>query len=228
MFSKNQIFPDKVRVLSGSMLKLIAVTAMLIDHIASHLIPHSLPVYTVMRCIGRLAFPIFVFLLIEGFLHTRNRLRYGASLLIFALISEIPWNLVHGGEWHYRGQNVFFTLFLGFLGMYAMDFFKKRPIVQVAAICALCLTATLIKCDYGSSGVVFIILFFALRENEVARPFISFILSRPWFVLASFIPISLYNGKRGFIKGKVLKYIFYSFYPVHLLILYFIKYRIFF
>ena len=228
MLSKNRIFPDKVRVLSGSMLKLIAVVTMLIDHIGAQLLPHDTALYTAARCIGRIAFPIFVFLLIEGFLHTRSRIRYGASLLAFAFISEIPWNLVNSGNWLYRSQNVFFTLFLGYLGLCAMDFFKKYPIVQVGVICALCLAATLINCDYRFLGVIFIILLFALRENEAARPFISILLSRPWFVMTSFIPISLYNGKRGFIKGPVLKYIFYAFYPVHLLVLYFIKYRIFF
>lgn len=114
---KIQLFPDKMKILSGSMLKVIAVTTMLIDHVASYLIPQKWVLFTVfgydvrlyrlMRNLGRWAFPIFAVLLIEGFLHTHSRLKYGISLAAFALISEIPWNLVHTGTLLYQGQNVF-------------------------------------------------------------------------------------------------------------------------
>ncbi|MCF2594921.1 hypothetical protein I6E11_14235, partial [Bacteroides caecigallinarum] len=94
--------------MSGSFLKLIAIILMCIDHIACFLYPNEwlsnilttignkdITVYFLMRAIGRMAFPIFSFLIVEGFIHTHNRFKYGRNLLIFALISEIPWNLVH-------------------------------------------------------------------------------------------------------------------------------------
>ena len=122
------IFPARFQVLSGSMLKVIACIAMLIDHtgaIILKLYPPALntlfyingkgySAYRVVRDIGRCAFPIFCFLIVEGFLHTHNRRKYGRNLLLFALISEIPWNYMFANTWHYADkQNVFFTLFIG-------------------------------------------------------------------------------------------------------------------
>ncbi len=223
-----RIVPDKFRFLSGSMLKLIAVTAMLIDHTALSFFTYGEMPYTIMRGIGRISFPIFVFLLAEGFIYTRNRLKYGTSLLICAVLSELPFNLVHTGTVFFEKQNVFFTLFLGFLGMCIITYKKKYPIFQIACLITLGIAAALINCDYGTAGVAFILVMFALRENELVRPFAVFMLGNPWRALGAFVPISLYNGKRGFIKGPVLKYAFYAFYPVHLFVIYLIKYRVFF
>ncbi len=231
---KTQLVPDKWKILSGSMLKLIAVITMVIDHTAHYFVStytvlfsvagHNIMLYPIMRGIGRMAFPLFSFLLVEGFIHTRNRLRYGASLLIFALISELPWNLVHTGTWFYSKQNVFFTLFLGFLALWAIEAFKKIPVLPVVSAAALAYIASLLKTDYSFFGVLFIVLLYGLRENEIIRPLTAFLLENHWWVFAAFIPITLYNGKRGFVKGPVLKYAFYVFYPAHLLIIYLLKY----
>lgn len=139
--------------LSGSTIKLIAIIAMLIDHTAavilermmmragyllaasnnewlgSWIAEHRLLYisYMTMRLIGRFGFPIFCFLLVEGFLHTHNRKKYALRLLLFALISEIPFDFAFRGEWYYAGyQNVFFTLFFGLLAMCAFSFFEER------------------------------------------------------------------------------------------------------
>ena len=104
--TSTSFMPEKLRILSGSALKMLAMAIMLIDHTASFLLRHYPPaiapwfqigsttysLYRVMRDVGRAAFPIFCFLLVEGFLHTHNRFKYGRNLLIFACISEIPWN----------------------------------------------------------------------------------------------------------------------------------------
>ena len=127
--SAESVFPEKYRILSGSTLKVIAVVTMLIDHIGAILLSMYQPalktlftlfgreysVYLIFRDIGRVAFPIFCFLLLEGFLHTHDRFRYGMNLFIFSLISEIPWNLMFTNTLRYEKQNVFFTLFLGYL-----------------------------------------------------------------------------------------------------------------
>ena len=238
MMEKQKLLPDRAKILSGSALKVIAVVTMLIDHVGSHLTSrsyvlltvagNSIRLYPIMRIIGRIAFPLFAFLLVEGFVHTRNRVRYGLSLFICALISEIPWNLVHGGKLLYGGQNVFFTLTVGFLGLCVIEYFKGRPILQAATLIGLAVFVTLLRCDYSIHGYAFIILLYALRNHEILRIFSSFALQNHWYVLMAFLPISLYNGKRGFIKGSVLKYAFYLFYPAHLLIIYLIKYKVLF
>ena len=121
------MFPARFQILSGSMLKLIACIAMLIDHTGAIILSRYQPAlmnlfyingkgisaYRIVRDIGRCAFPIFCFLIVEGFLHTHDRRKYGQNLLLFALISEIPWNFMFANTWHYADkQNVFFTLFL--------------------------------------------------------------------------------------------------------------------
>ena len=215
------------------MLKLIAVLTMLIDHIACYALPcrivlltiggHNVMLYNVMRMIGRIAFPLFAFLLVEGFVHTRSRIRYGASLIICAFISEIPWDLLHSGKPFSSGSNVFFTLALGFLGMCAIEYLKKHPFLQLAALVCFGITAYFLHSDYSIRGYTFIILLYALREHEILRIFPFVILETLLGVIWAFVPISFYNGKRGFIKGSVLKYAFYAFYPVHLLVFYFIR-----
>ncbi|MBQ8467912.1 MAG: hypothetical protein IJ546_09510 [Prevotella sp.] len=129
---------QRFKILSGSGLKIVAVVTMLIDHLALYLWRvdpdmweplftighHTLTPYLLLRGIGRLAFPIFAFLIVEGYQHTRDRWRYGRNLLVFALLSELPWNLVHTGTWHYSHQNVFFTLFLGYLGICVIEHYR--------------------------------------------------------------------------------------------------------
>lgn len=142
--------PAKRGGLSGSTVKIIAVIAMLIDHAAAAVLARYLVqgirsaadnqaawawqqehisfylVYNVMRAIGRLGFPIFCFLLVEGFQRTRNVKKYALRLGIFALISEIPFNLAICGQTFHTGyQNVYFTLLLGLLALSGFRFFEK-------------------------------------------------------------------------------------------------------
>ena len=233
------LVPGKRRFLSGSWLKVIALLSMLIDHTASVLMSkseyilislagRSLSLYTAMRMIGRSAFPLYAFLLVEGFLYTKDRRKYGARLLLFALISEIPWNLEHTGTWHGPSQNVFFTLFLGFLGLCVLEALLKAEGKHaqklVCVLLALFAVSVFLRADYGSSGFGFILVMYVLREAPVIRAVIgcSFLSSR-WQVFPAFVCISLYNGERGFIKGKAAKILFYAIYPAHLLLLYWIK-----
>lgn len=123
--------------ISGSTVKIIAVAAMLIDHTAAVVLIRQivsngydssilLPLYNIMRLIGRLGFPIFCFLLVEGFRRTRDVRKYALRLGVFALISEIPFNLaLTGSLWASRYQNVYFTLFLGLFTLCVYEFFEK-------------------------------------------------------------------------------------------------------
>lgn len=153
------LLPERWHVLSGSWLKIIAMALMLIDHVASQILRyypafteplitlgnHHITWYYLLRCVGRLAFPIFCFLLVEGFQHTHDRWKYGRNLFVFALISEIPYNLTHGGHIYGWSQNVFFTLFLGFLALCVVRRWEDAPIKRNVMTCPLCpLTAYLL------------------------------------------------------------------------------------
>ncbi|MBQ9662075.1 MAG: TraX protein [Oscillospiraceae bacterium] len=235
MEPEGSLIPAKYKVLSGSALKCIALITMIIDHIGVVLLKDSrivlfgtgsgaFTLYTLMRKIGRLAFPLYCFLLVEGFLHTHDRKKYGLNLLLFALISELPWNLEHTGTLRYAAQNVFFTLFLGYVGLCCIEYFRQRPREQLASLLLLFLIALNLKADYGVTGFGFILMLYALRQQKILQALVGCcFLSSTWVGGLAFIPINLYNGERGFIRGKVLKYAFYAAYPLHILILYWIK-----
>lgn len=223
------------RVLSGSDLKMLAMVTMLIDHLAAFYWRHDSVMrgplfmighygfsgYAIMRSVGRIAFPIFCFLLVEGFLHTRSRRRYGLNMFLFALVSEVPWNLVHTGTLFCSKQNVFFTLLLGFLGMCAIERFRSDRLRMAVSLIGLFFVSLLLRADYGCMGYGFILLLYVLRRQRLFAAVIGSSLMPPfWKVLMAFIPIAMYNGKRGFIQGPVAKYAFYAFYPLHLFVIY--------
>ncbi|MCM1256433.1 MAG: conjugal transfer protein TraX [Roseburia sp.] len=230
------IAPDeKSGGLSGSTLKLIAIVTMFIDHLAVAALEPQIGTYTnlyyAMRLIGRLAFPIFCFLLVEGFSHTRDVKKYALRLLLFAFISEIPFDLVFNRQMFYwRYQNVFFTLFIGLVVIALMERSKHsfhgpfRFILDCAVLVSGVLMAELlIFSDYGAMGVlaiVFIYIFRQYRGNVVAMAVSVLWLSAINLMESSsaidILLIKFYNGKRGL----NLKYVFYAFYPVHLLLLY--------
>lgn len=225
------------RILTGSALKLIAITTMVIDHTASHLLRHheafteplltyhnhALTWYVVLRCIGRLAFPLFAFLIVEGFIHTRSRRRYGRNLLICALISEVPWSLTHGG-FHILGHNVIFTLLWGFLGLCAVEHYRHDWHKAGVTLVVMLIIAFIFRADYDGSGFAFIVMLYALRRHHALRALAGCtMLPMTWVAGLAFIPISMYNGRRGFIRGNIGKFIFYAFYPAHLFVIWIIK-----
>ena len=230
----NSFLPKKFQILSGSALKMIAIITMLIDHTAHVLLRNYPPaqeylfyigskgytLYRICRDVGRIAMPIFVFLIVEGFLHTRNRVKYGRNLLLFALISEIPWNFMGTDTWTYAKQNVYFTLFLGYLAFCFIDYFRGNEWMQFLTVLMLLWTSTLLNADYGWKGFIFMLIMFVLRTNPSLQAIIgSCWLHYEWKACFAFLPINMYNGKRGFIKGKAAKYFFYIFYPLHITIL---------
>ena len=236
---QSSFFPARLRRLSGSALKLLAVIAMLIDHTAICLQPllgsprlvlfgRSVTPYLALRFVGRLAFPIFCFLLAEGFRHTRDRRRYGLRLLLFALLSEIPFDLFRGGQLLYTGQNVFFTLLLGYLGLWALEAFRKTPWKQLLGLAALFAAAYWLHADYGWAGFLFILVLYLLGGQPVVQALAgSALLPWPVGVGLAFLPLNLYDGRRGFIRSPWLKLGFYAFYPLHLLLLWQLRLRLF-
>ena len=236
MEQKEKKSKENYQILSGSALKVIATAAMLIDHIASVLLRdcpvelfsimgHSITLYSSMRFIGRIAFPIFAFLITEGYIHTRDRMRYGVNLALFALLSEIPWDLEHRGIlFALSSQNVFFTLLLGYLAICMLEKYRSQPVKQALWLLGLLAVSAVSHADFGCSGYVFILFLYVMREKPLLRAVIGCgMLSSRWKAGLAFIPIALYNGERGFARGPFAKYFFYIFYPAHLFVLYLIK-----
>lgn len=212
-------------LLSDSALKIIAVLSMVADHCAYYLLDGDTWVYEVMRCFGRIAFPVFAFLVAEGFAHTRNRMRYFLSLLLFAAISEVPWYLLNGAD---GTHNVMFTLALGVAALAAFERFQKHGALAIAAILLVALSVEISGLDYGWHGIVEILVFHLFRSKKYCQStrLLQLAFAFPFMshygiigaLLACFI-IFLYNGTRGIIHGKVAKYGFYAIYPVHLIII---------
>lgn len=237
--------------ISGSTLKLIAIISMFIDHLGAAVVLRILiaagrngvfslsplcrtlymscdlyVVYRILRGIGRIAFPIFCFLLIEGFLHTHNVKKYALRLLAFCAISEIPFDLAFQNTLlEFHSQNVFFTLLIGLLTMIACREIEKhvamaplfRGILYVLALGIGMGLAEFLHTDYSYRGVFCILMLYFARTSkpwQILVGAISFAWELP--APAAFLPIALYNGKRGW----NIKYFFYLFYPVHLLLLY--------
>ena len=234
----NKLTENRFRILSGSMLKLLAIISMTIDHSAVILYPvidamrvplsiggRAITLYWVMRKLGRLAFPIFCFLISEGYAHTGNKVRYGLRLLIFALVSELPFNLLHGNRWlDASGQNVFFTLFLGLILIHAYEA-EVHQLLKFLAMAAVCTIAVVLKADYGLYGALLVLVIHLFRNAPCVQPLLAYpLLSGEIAACAAFVPIQLYNGKRGFIRTPFLKFSFYAFYPAHILVLYGIRY----
>ena len=217
-----------IQCLDSFQLKCIAIVSMALDHTGAVLYPSQIW----LRCLGRIAFPIFCFLIVEGFFHTHDVRRYMGRLGVFALISEIPYDLAFRGvPLEYDHQNVFFTLLLGLLTMMAYDAVMnqsrwsvwKRTALSTIAILAGMFAAEFLSTDYGALGVLCIMVFYLFRRSRIQQVVfgcLAFVWWE-WAAVFAFVPIFYYNGKRGF----GMKYFFYAFYPVHLLILYLIVYK---
>lgn len=230
------------KCINGFVLKMIAILTMLTDHVGAVLFPYQMS----FRIIGRIAFPIFVFLMVEGFYHTKNIRKYELRMLLFVFLSEIPFDLAfHRTAFYFYSQNVFFTLFLGLLMLDLMSMMKKRGFFQSILgdilLIGFMVLAYVLMTDYDAGGILLIYVFYRARERNLVKiiglALISYFVIGPameCFSLLAFIPILLYNGQRGYgISGRngggntalaatTMKYAFYIFYPVHLLILHLI------
>ena len=232
--------PNRYRVLSGSILKVIAAVTMVIDHIAHHLLSHipafvtpivmlgdtAVTLVWILRVIGRCSFPIFAFLIVEGFLHTSSRTRYAGGLFVLAIISEIPWDLEHVGRVvDLSSQNVVWTLLLGLLAIWCIESLLDDQGYIALFLVAILAAGLILRADYGIRGVGVIILFYALRKQPaISAALACCMLSSQLYTVPGLVLINMYDGTRGFIgTGKYNKYAFYAIYPVHILIIALIK-----
>ena len=228
---------ERSRGLDGGVLKCIAAALMLTDHVGAILLPEVL----VLRCVGRLAFPIFAFFIAEGYAHTRDFGRYFRRLAIFAVVSEIPFNLENGAVFDLTRQNVLFTFCLALLTLRGLEALGRERGFGRWAGCGLVLAAgfaagELLRTDYGGWGILTVALFYLCRDGKFAKLWLLLAMAAvnglgmeslampvfggempiQIFAVAALPVIWLYNGQAG---PKGLRRAFYVFYPAHLLVL---------
>ena len=221
--------------LSGSALKILAVISMMADHCAYFLLEHDSALYEPLRCFGRIAFPVFAFLVAEGFANSRNRMRYFLMLVCFGIVSELPWYLLNGAD---GTHNVMFTLALGVAALTMFDRLCEHGPIAFLSVALTAAAAWWLKTDYDWRGVLMIVLFYILRYRTIrpwlerqhicfpSQALLQIICTIPLMahygltgaILAGAV-IFLYDGTRGFIRGRTAKYAFYAIYPVHLLLI---------
>lgn len=212
--------------MSSFILKIIALIAMTMDHTGKVLLFDN----EILLNIGRIAFPLFAFQIVEGYHHTKNIKKYLLRLLIVAIIAQIAYSQF------FDGFNTIFTLIIGLICIIIIDKEKDIPI-KVALLLTIFLLSLILNIDYGLIGVLIIICFYLFRNNKIKRsilfsllviisygityyqsPEFSYIINL-FATLSSLIFINLYNNK----QGPKLKYLFYIYYPLHLYILWIIQ-----
>ncbi len=234
--------------MNRNQLKILAVVAMTVDHIAFAFLPQDSAAYYIMRLFGRLAAPIMTFLLTEGYRHTRNRKKYLARLLMFAGISQpiyflfVFGRLPQNAPEYLTHWNVLFTLALGFLVMALFDSEKTRTVPSLILLGVLISLAHF--GDWSYLIPVWTIIFFCYYRRDTRKMIVLFALASVTlqtllylkefesFALFSFqfgtlfalIPISMYNGEHGTVRNEKLnRWFFYVYYPAHMIVLLFLK-----
>jgi len=208
--------------LNTNFLKIIGMLTMLLDHIGAFLYPNIL----LLRIIGRIAFPIFAYCIVVGFLHTKNVYKYALRLAALALVTQAGYMLATGNTSY--AYNIFITLLIGLLVLYSIE--KK---VWLLSICLLVVTVIL-KIQYGLMGIILMVIFYTFRKNNK----MSILIAGTLLFLTIFFPIGKDFMLFGFniqgfsvlslpfifshakIKVKLNKYFAYIFYPLHLAVIY--------
>lgn len=235
---------QRIKCLDGLQLKILAMVCMVCSHMSSTIFwgKHWLD------CIGRLAFPIFAFLLAEGFRHTKDFKKYLTRLFLFALVTELPFNLMsEGGPLYPFHQNVLFTFCIALAAMRQIEKGKDAPtsryVLRVVVVTVVSYLAGFVTfVDYFGYGVLMVLLFYLFHEKPYGwvvellvmvyinweliggLVFPTMLLGREinipqqGFAVLALIPIWLYNGKRG-ADSKGIQYVCYAFYPAHMLVL---------
>ncbi len=234
MIDRMNGFCKNFQILSGAGLKLIAIISMLADHVNKALIYPYLEsnhgflafISDVFDIIGRIAFPLFCFMLVEGYFKTRNRKKYLLNLLLFGVISEIPFDMFTTASFfNMNWNNVMFTLALVLVTVWIIDTLKekmqKRPkalwyLVSILIVLVMCIVSMSLSLDYEHHAILIGYFFYLFHDVPVfAIPFgYASMFKEPWALLGFGLTLT-YNGERG----KQHKMLYYWFYPVHLLIL---------
>lgn len=223
--------------ISQEALKLIACITMLIDHVGHAIVPelsvpYVVPLYYTCRVIGRIAFPIYCFLLAEGMRHTRNPQKYILRLAIGILLAELPFDILFEGGFTWEHQSVMVTLTLGALMLLCMQKTRNKGL-KLLLILPFAVLAELAGCDYGGWGIAMIAVFALfdristqvigllavnLLMESAALPVFGIPVSVQLFAVFAMIPVAFYSGRK-LTCSKAIQWAFYLFYPVHLIIL---------
>lgn len=223
----------KIQILNGAQLKYIAFLSMLIDHINKALIWPNLQgdgilstISSVFDVIGRIAFPLFSFFIVEGFFRTHDKKKYFLNLLIFAFISEIPYDMFSSKViLEFRLNNVLFSLALSLITIWILDVFRNRYeknlgkawiFFSIPLLTIMYFVSNFVSGDYDFHAIMTAFVFYILYDRPLAGAICAYltIVSEVWSILGFGLTV-LYNGERG-IQNKIFNYLFY---PVHLLIL---------
>ena len=217
--------------MSGTTLKWIAVISMLIDHTAEVLINHNAAltdpiwaqIYVLMRGIGRIAFPIYAFLLVEGFRNTSDYKKYLITMVITALVSEIPYDLaIRGKIWDFSSQNAMITMCICLVMLKCLDLFKETSgftggMLKVLILIAAIVWVSIFRAEYGLCMVLLVFVFYVFESKNVLKTVLGCIISLMYVTgPIAFYGIWCYTGER---KNRINKYVYYAFYPLHLLVL---------
>lgn len=223
--------------LPQEVLKIIACITMLIDHFGHAIVPclsttNMVDIYYTCRIIGRMAFPIYCFLLVEGMYHTKNAGKYILRLAIGMLIAELPFDMLFEGHFCWASQSVMVTLTLGAVMLWLMNKTENK-LLQAVTTVPFALLAELAKCDYGGWGIAMIAMFAIIEQLpfqimllgaiSVLMPsakvaFGSMNISVQMFSILGMLPIYFYSGEK-LTDSKAVQWAFYLFYPLHILIL---------
>lgn len=216
--------------LNGNQLKLVALLAMTADHVGMMLFPQVIW----WRLVGRLAYPIYAYLVAEGCLHTRSMAKYLASMASMALLCQVVYLVAMGSL--YQCILVTFSLSIGLCMLLKKAKDEQKPlwyILFTAAVAAvwflteelpLLLSGTDYAVDYGFLGVILPVALYLVSGKVwklllTAAVLVLMSLSS-WVQFPSVLAVTilaLYNGTRG---NRNLKRIFYWYYPVHLVVIY--------
>ena len=219
--------------MTAFVIKMIAILTMLTDHTGA-----VFDLHFGYRVVGRIAFPLFVFLIAEGCRHTKSMEKYLLRLGLFALISEVPFDLAFGNDIDFlNSTNIFYTLFLGVMCVYIFKQMRSAPyfwLFSAVPVYGIMMAADWLGTDYGGIGVLFIFLTAAVCEfkNINYERFLQagiMIIFMMWLYYPNMLLLAgsfaalplilLYSGEIG-VNVKNVKYVFYLFYPVHLALLY--------
>ncbi len=215
--------------MNSTTLKIIAVISMVIDHVGMLFFPQSAE----FRIIGRLAFPIFAFLIANGVIHTTNFRKYIGRLAIFALISQIPFYIftrmlgIEGFP-----LNIFFTLTLGGLILHLYTR-VKNIYISVLATLGIIVLSHFVNYDYGLYGVMLIVSYYIFRKNMIFGSLAILVSTIYYYAMPNFFVLQVFSllailiialYKDDAIPSKKYRWIFYWFYPAHLAVLSLIRY----
>lgn len=220
-------------LLNNNHLKLIAMLAMLCDHVGLHLLPE----FPVLRIIGRLAYPIFAYMIAEGCTYTRSKAKYLRNLALLALLCQAVYFFAMGSLY----QSILVTFSLSVITIYCFDAARKhkRPAyylllcAELILICVICYFLPGLRIlrdfdiDYGLCGVLLPVAVYIAPSKPWKLLAAAVMLvglgytygGIQWYGLCALLLLALYDGTRGKYK---LKYLFYIFYPVHLAVIYLI------